>query len=1050
MADLRIVDAPVLLQESITDDVKMPTGGLGNFSIRLGDIVWYVVTKEQLANENYVDLSSKSVKDSLDEHIADKANPHNVTKAQVGLGNVDNTADTDKPVSNATKSAIITATTDMATNEYVNQQDNLKADMATTLFGYGITDAYTKDETDNKISALSATTYAGHKGYLTLALAQAAQSTLVANTLVEVTSDTTTANNGVYLWDGTTLTKSNYDPLTQSKKYTDEKTKFVKAYRGVNIADLSTVTDGKYVDYSDGILATNTDFVATDFYEVLGNTEYQVPVLYDQQFAFYDANKVYISGLLRADTLGKFTTPASAKYVRFSVHKNQLSIFMLAKSSEYPATYTPYSINLQALNIATNQVNNLFKEVRDDLGVKTVNIIDKTKVLNNSYVDNRNGNIESVSGYFATQPIEIKPNTEYQTSSFYDQQFAFYDAAFVYISGLATPDSRKKFTTPANAKYVRFSIPNGQLNTLMISESSIFPNYYVPHSAKVIDGLVTDNSRVTEIIVSADTSDTTAAFTGKNAIQLALDSITDATDKNRYRIIAKGVFKVDKAVDYIGYIGYPSMILAKDNVEIVGDGNTIVSAELPYDDAEIGLSVNGVNYPRIQYQTLYTYAENAPIQGIKFIAKNIRYATHLDNPNGANKRHDFKDVSFIFKGDKGSQQALGCGTSSGEETYFEGGECHSDVGTPFYCHNNSKFLKPSLMSFNGCAFSSNVSKNAILLQSDGSLVKDKIELVGCSFGGSAYVIQYGDLWLKKNRSENYDSFDHAEWKFTGFGNEPFLFDNNVGGDSLRFKTDATGAGATIRFDTSSSAFPLLIKNNKSNPANLYVDGREYIDGYIVQDGSIGLQSFAFGCLDLSESAGAYDNGVVYISMGKRLGDCSTSNKTLGVIINGTTYTVTFNKDYTSMSNAAILAEINAALSGATASLYSYGRDYYPMMSDVAETVYNNGATYIPKGSVVAKSGGTVKLANANDKVYGVALDDIPVMTTTSEGIKKGQGRVLKRGYIYSSQAKAHFVLADNQNPAVGTRFAVSNGQLVADASGKISVDIDVGVVSINC
>ena len=46
MADLRIVDAPVLLQESITDDVKMPTGGLGNFSIRLGDIVWYVVTKE--------------------------------------------------------------------------------------------------------------------------------------------------------------------------------------------------------------------------------------------------------------------------------------------------------------------------------------------------------------------------------------------------------------------------------------------------------------------------------------------------------------------------------------------------------------------------------------------------------------------------------------------------------------------------------------------------------------------------------------------------------------------------------------------------------------------------------------------------------------------------------------------------------------------------------------------------------------------------------------------------------------------------------------------
>lgn len=192
MADLRIVDAPILPQESITDDVKMPTGGLGNYAIRLGDLVWYVVTKEQLASKSYVDTSSKGVQDKLDAHTDDEDNPHKVTKTQVGLGNVDNTADIDKPVSDATKSAIITATTDMATKAYVNQQDNLKADKATTLSGYSITDAYTKDETDTKISTLSSTTYAGHKGYATLALAQAAQSTLAANTLVEVTNDTTT------------------------------------------------------------------------------------------------------------------------------------------------------------------------------------------------------------------------------------------------------------------------------------------------------------------------------------------------------------------------------------------------------------------------------------------------------------------------------------------------------------------------------------------------------------------------------------------------------------------------------------------------------------------------------------------------------------------------------------------------------------------------------------------------------------------------------------------------------------------------------------------
>ncbi|MFV7480287.1 hypothetical protein ACNPMW_08995 [Acinetobacter junii] len=80
----------------------------------------------------------------------------------------------------------------------------------------------------------------------------------------------------------------------------------------------------------------------------------------------------------------------------------------------------------------------------------------------------------------------------------------------------------------------------------------------------------------------------------------------------------------------------------------------------------------------------------------------------------------------------------------------------------------------------------------------------------------------------------------------------------------------------------------------------------------------------------------------------------------------------------------------------------------------------------------------------------IALDDIPVMITTSEGVKKGEGRVLKRGYIYANQGRTHFVLSDNQNPQLGARFSVNNGQLVTDVNGKISVDIDEGVVSINC
>lgn len=42
----------------------------------------------------------------VDTHIDSKTNPHAVTKAQVGLDNVDNTADTDKPISTATQTAL--------------------------------------------------------------------------------------------------------------------------------------------------------------------------------------------------------------------------------------------------------------------------------------------------------------------------------------------------------------------------------------------------------------------------------------------------------------------------------------------------------------------------------------------------------------------------------------------------------------------------------------------------------------------------------------------------------------------------------------------------------------------------------------------------------------------------------------------------------------------------------------------------------------------------------------------------------------------------------
>lgn len=50
--------------------------------------------------------SAAAVQSNLTSHINNKSNPHSVTKAQVGLGNVDNTSDADKPISTATQTAL--------------------------------------------------------------------------------------------------------------------------------------------------------------------------------------------------------------------------------------------------------------------------------------------------------------------------------------------------------------------------------------------------------------------------------------------------------------------------------------------------------------------------------------------------------------------------------------------------------------------------------------------------------------------------------------------------------------------------------------------------------------------------------------------------------------------------------------------------------------------------------------------------------------------------------------------------------------------------------
>lgn len=76
-------------------DVVGPAGGTA-----VGEIPLFA------DNTGKVIAGSGILLSTITDHIADTANPHGVTKAQVGLSAVDNTSDADKPVSTATQTAL--------------------------------------------------------------------------------------------------------------------------------------------------------------------------------------------------------------------------------------------------------------------------------------------------------------------------------------------------------------------------------------------------------------------------------------------------------------------------------------------------------------------------------------------------------------------------------------------------------------------------------------------------------------------------------------------------------------------------------------------------------------------------------------------------------------------------------------------------------------------------------------------------------------------------------------------------------------------------------
>jgi len=394
-------------------------------------------------------------------------------KDYVGLSNVDNTSDIDKPVSTATNLAIISATQDKVSNQDLISAVSPKAD---------------KTYVDSAVGAISTD---GSKQYATLALANADISNIALNKNVFVSEEA----NGGYWYKATagatSLTKSPYDPLTQAKTYTDQKTeKSVQGVVGKNLfnPNASDVAIGYFPSNTTGVLTANTSYNTTGFISV--NSEQQYTISVKHYWCWYDANKTFISGTNDSNTNRTQTAPINAAYMRASARNTNLSwVDLQIEQGSVATTYEAYRLLIQQ-NSLPNLIISSPKIVSRSVGMEKVNFVQIGKNLFSKnaatigmYVG-QDGSSGSSANLCVSAYIPVISGQQYtarsSASMTYGIRFAcFYDVAKNIVAGgiNSIDTTATTFTAPVDAAYVRITINVASLAIFQLEAGAISTTY---------------------------------------------------------------------------------------------------------------------------------------------------------------------------------------------------------------------------------------------------------------------------------------------------------------------------------------------------------------------------------------------------------------------------------------------------------------------------------------------------------------------------------------------------------------------------------------------
>lgn len=206
----------------------------------------------------------------------------------------------------------------------------------------------------NNSSYNTVTITAPSDGYLRFTTGTA----FVDTSQVELNSSATTYEAFKYVIDkikveGTNITNKSIDNINiKDETLTEDKvnpaSNIVVKKVGKNIININNLVSGYYISYLDGLPKVGASYSYADYIKIKPSATYAYSSSGGslQQLAYYDENKVFISGNAGGTSPITLTTPSNARYMRVTVTNAYKNFNLQIEEGSTPTTYEPYQVGI--------------------------------------------------------------------------------------------------------------------------------------------------------------------------------------------------------------------------------------------------------------------------------------------------------------------------------------------------------------------------------------------------------------------------------------------------------------------------------------------------------------------------------------------------------------------------------------------------------------------------------------------------------------------------------------------------------------------------------